>query len=40
MNKKLLAIMIAATLLQGCTSFRQAENTRKTPLLNNNGPGK
>lgn len=29
MNKKILAIMIAAALLQGCASYRQLESTRK-----------
>ncbi|HFN3446053.1 TPA: PilN family type IVB pilus formation outer membrane protein [Escherichia coli] len=29
MNKKILVIMIAAALLQGCASFRQLESTRK-----------
>ncbi|HBC1096903.1 TPA: PilN family type IVB pilus formation outer membrane protein, partial [Escherichia coli] len=29
MNKKILAIMIAAALLQGCASYRELESTRK-----------
>lgn len=39
MNKKILAIMIAAALLQGCASYRQLEHKKGSRCGTTTGTG-